>query len=416
MRSCKLLLVISFLCFALIFFPISSASQNSSLYEQFDFNRVPLPPLQFNNLQEKIVINNELRVGSVPSNSQTLMESAAAQSSSNQENTIPSGAIIYHENNATTIFSAAGNQLFSADDNQAAMIHTYEGDSPATFVHEVPSNSTIIFAGNTLHVMYEGNRILTIIRNTSGSSPESQNDNSPIAIQSSGGGTGVACNFGTDDSTFFDSSTPYIEGIDTFPNMIASPSQFSATWNVPASPVGNPGTWAGPGRSSNAKPITIWIGMYGCPQQTPQYSRLIQPVLEWYVSDALDSDIPTTAQWTESVWFAWHDPEITVNGVPHVTFIHSPRKSGIQPGEQIRGEIWIDPVDADARGTITDISPSSTVGGTTQALTAYTPEGDTTVPVRMLTQNLYATAMMEGWTESYNGYHSLDLQIISPAT
>ena len=53
--------------------------------------------------------------------------------------------------------------MLVADDTYAETIHTFSGDSPATFVHEVPNNSVIVDRGDILHVFYNDTRILTIL-------------------------------------------------------------------------------------------------------------------------------------------------------------------------------------------------------------------------------------------------------------
>jgi PKD repeat protein len=403
MNKSKFFIFIILVSVMLAVMPVTGEIQNITPAAQINASQIQIPPLQFDTLQEKVVVNDELRAGHVLENlDQVVIMSSAEQSSSSLGNTdLPAGAIIYHENNVTTVFNAQGDQLFSADDDRAVMVPTNKGDQPATFVQEVPSNSTIVTIGDSLHVIYNGTRILTVIyANSSDNSSVVQNNANKPILQSSGGGAGVACNFGSD--YFEGTQAPYIEGVDTYPTMIATPSQFDAEWIVPRSPVGDPGYWSSPGHGQYAKPITIWTGFYGCPSSVG--SRLLQPVLEWYVCDSLMTSCPTptTARWTAAVWYVWGSPSITVNGVPDITFIHSERKTGINSGERMRGSIWIDPAGGDAHAYISDISPWSSAGTSSLTLTEYSQEGGVTLPNRMLRQNLYATAMMEGWQGIYH--------------
>jgi hypothetical protein len=140
--------------------------------------------------------------------------------------------------------------------------------------------------------------------------------------------------------------------------------------------------------------VTIWNGLYGCIQEN-QSTLLIQPVLEWYVRDALDPSCPPTPQWTATPWYLWDNPKIFVNG-SYIDFIHTPRLKGINPGDKIRGTILINTVDCDTKATINDIT--GTAGSTTLCLTQYTTVNGTIIPDKRLEHDLYATVMLEGWT------------------
>jgi hypothetical protein len=383
MKTLKIgVILLAFLLAAMVMVPMVNATGSTNPVAQINASQIQLPFLHFNNSQQKVLVNDELSVSQSPAVSQS--NQLTSISYQNQGVTsIPSGAIIYHGNNVTTVFDASGNQLFSAEDNQAATIHTYRGEQPATFVHGVPSNSTVVNMGDTLHVIYKGIRILTIIRNTSDSGQ-------PSSTQSSTTGTPTSCNWGT---AYFNNNDPYVEGTDTYPNYITSPKEFSTYWYVPSSPVGNPGSYT----TGNEKMVAIWNGLYGC-EQGDSSSLLVQPVLEWFYYDPLMSSYPTTAQWTAAAWYVWGTPKITVNGVKNIDFIHSTRITGVNPGDEMEGNIQISTTGYDAIGSITDLTGSA--GSTTLWLNQYTEEGGVTIPVRMSTQDLYATIMMEGWTPS----------------
>jgi DNA-binding beta-propeller fold protein YncE len=115
----------------------------------------PLPSLHFNNSQEKVDVINELSLG------KDIHIRTATQKSENKK--IPPGAIIHHAKNVTTVFDQNGKQLLRTDDDRAGKISTFRGDQPATFIHEIPSDSVIVDDGNIVYIIFNNTRILTVI-------------------------------------------------------------------------------------------------------------------------------------------------------------------------------------------------------------------------------------------------------------
>lgn len=110
-------------------------------------NMSKLPPLQFNDLSEKKIINAGL----------SIMKSDNLYSGH-------AGSIIHHSSDGiTTVFTSDGKQYLSAIDAEAKIIATPSGFSPATYLHQVPSGSHIRTDGNVTNVYYNGTRILTVV-------------------------------------------------------------------------------------------------------------------------------------------------------------------------------------------------------------------------------------------------------------
>jgi hypothetical protein len=152
----SLILVVLIAIITMIFNVSADANQYTSGINP----EISYPPLKFNSSQTKLIVTGDLS----PTHSTSYVQySLMTASQKPEKRTIPFGAIIHHSNNITTIFDDNGSQLFVADDKQSETIHTFRGDSPATFIHLVPNNSIIIDDGNILHVVNNNSRILTII-------------------------------------------------------------------------------------------------------------------------------------------------------------------------------------------------------------------------------------------------------------
>ena len=145
----------------LISIPLVDADEYPSASSAVTAAETQLPQLHFNNSQEKVIVTGEL---SPEQTTEFTQVTAIAQTPASL--TIPLGSIIYHADNVTTVFDATGQQLLAADDAQAATFHTFRGDLPASFIHEVPDKSVIVDNGDTLYVVYNNTRILTIIDNS----------------------------------------------------------------------------------------------------------------------------------------------------------------------------------------------------------------------------------------------------------
>jgi hypothetical protein len=226
-RTLTLIFLYSFLLITI--FPVVIAVENPDSLSRINGSQIQVPPLHFNSIGEKVIVNNELSVKQI---SAIPYVDYFSFSQYQPDISIPTGAIIYHDANETTVFDASGNQLFLADDNQAAIIRTIKGNLPATFIHEVPSNSTIVNLGDALHIINNNTRILTIIRNTSSSGQQS-------ISQETDSSTPTAC---VNPNGYFHGVSQYIEGADTWPTSISSPYEFSTDWIVPASPTGYSGS------------------------------------------------------------------------------------------------------------------------------------------------------------------------------
>ena len=120
-------------------------------------SQVKLPDLQFDENQEEVVVNAEL--------------SPVAGS---HVYSIPEGSIIYHSTDGMTrVFDTAGKQILVADDKKSALIKNPHGIKPATWVHELPSGSTVDIFGNKMFATNKGKIILTIVDENVGSAEKS---------------------------------------------------------------------------------------------------------------------------------------------------------------------------------------------------------------------------------------------------
>lgn len=234
MISKRFILIIVFVAATiLLIVPIANAENTPNVFSAIAASEIPLPQLHFNKTQEKMVVTGELSPG----------KSIRATNGSFTTTIVPIGSIILHANITTTIFDKDGQQVLTADDDKAQIIHTFRGDQLSTFIHEVPNNSVIVDNGNILHVIYDNTRILTIIDDSRLiSTPKS----SVSALSTTCGG--------------FPYPAKYIQGTES--PIISLPGQFSADWNVPSSPT----QWK---PYIHATPVAIWDGLYGCIEGDP---------------------------------------------------------------------------------------------------------------------------------------------------
>jgi len=133
-----------------------------------DVSTLTVPNLQFDLSQEKVTITSELspepNIQPVSSISLLATASPSTRSTHAAVPIVPYGAIIHHSTTGvTTIFDATGKQLFAADDANAAKVTTPHSESPATFVHEIPSGSIVTEYQGKTYVFYQDSLILTLI-------------------------------------------------------------------------------------------------------------------------------------------------------------------------------------------------------------------------------------------------------------
>ena len=262
MRTLKIgIILLAFLLAAMVMVPMVSATNSiPNVASARTISAVPLPQLQVNTSQPIVAVNGELSPGKSVQTAKTTTPQITAEVS------IPYGAIIRHANNITTVFDQNGNQVLSANDAQAETVHTIHGDSPVTFVHEVPNGSVIVDGGDKLTIVNGNTRILTIIN---------ANSNERYIPSSS-----VVC-YGA----------PYtyqwIEGTEAPLSASSGGYTFQADWNVPQSP-------------TYYIPVTIWNGISYCSGDVN--TALIQPVLQW---DTVNNQPNANYQWYLQTWYIW---------------------------------------------------------------------------------------------------------------
>jgi hypothetical protein len=277
--------------------PCVSAASEMDNEKIFDVGLVTLPQLQFDSAQQKISLIDELKLTNPVEGS--LTEESVISEKDGKSGIIPVGAIIHHsDKGVTTILDFEGKQLFAVNDADAGMVFTPTGYKPATFVIEIPDGSFVDVKGSTMYVSYNGKLILTIIDN---------NKNSETVEKS---GT-LAYN-----PTWREE---YIEGAQSA--ALSNIGQFTANWNVPASPRY---LYVDPSNPTRRSQLAIWNGI-----TTNDESYLIQPVLEWAWKDRAGSPEPGQV-WTGASWFAYPGSSST---------LHSTRISGVYPGDNIEGNM-----------------------------------------------------------------------------
>ncbi|PKL57533.1 MAG: hypothetical protein CVV34_07000, partial [Methanomicrobiales archaeon HGW-Methanomicrobiales-5] len=212
---------------------------------------------------------------------------------------IPDGAVIHHSDmGVTTVFDSEGKQLFAANDADAGMVFTPTGYKPATFVNEIPNGSFVDVKGSTIYVSYNGKLILTIL-------DDHKNK-----------GTTAKSGTLTYNPTWREE---YIEGAQSA--VLSNIGQFTANWNVPASPSS---LYVDPSNPTRRSQLAIWNGI-----TTNDESYLVQPVLEWAWKDRASSPEPGQV-WTGASWFVYPGSSST---------LHSTRISGIYSGDNIEGNM-----------------------------------------------------------------------------
>lgn len=284
------IILLALLLTAMTMVPIVSAIDKEQMSAELTANL--LPQLQFEKNQKHVIVNDELKLDDSTESSQIMK---LVQESQNPVMTkIPFGAILYHSKSGdTTVFDSTGKQLFSVTDSQTEKVLTPAGLKPATHVVEVPSGSDVQISGLTTKITLAGNRVLTIIDESSAISPMSVS-NWPWQ---------------------------YIEGGEA--PLSGNAGEFTARWTVPSNP---PQTVPG-GSGSSGSQVMLWNGVH---TSTTPY-RLIQPVLEWHKKDYVSDPNPPAA-WSIASWFAYSSGAV-----------HSTRQYGIYSGDTIQGQMTYSP-------------------------------------------------------------------------
>jgi hypothetical protein len=233
--------------------PMVSATDNedstlsdSSADLSFDFEKVNLPDLVYDDKQEKIPVNSELTIAGTKG-----------------LKGIPSGAIIHHSaNGITTVFDQDGKQIMVADDKESAIVPTPGGLKRATYVTEVPSGSHVINKGDITYVIKDNVLLLTILY-------ENVNENilNERALNKESRAAAAA-------------DANYNGWLEYAYDDLAQIRQFDAYWTVPSHPPS----------SESAEPIFLFNGI-----RTPAETAIVQPVLEW-------NQPSTGLYWTGSSW------------------------------------------------------------------------------------------------------------------
>jgi hypothetical protein len=220
----------------------ATADNNSS---EFDPDTYQLPPLQFDPLQERIIVNEVLKAETEMTG--TLIDPKRTAAVSPGTSTIPAGSIIYYSaDGVTTVFDKSGIQLFSANDAQAAMIPTPVGMIPATHVNTVPSGSYEYYSENATYIINNNEIVLVKLYEKT-----STDDISSISRSSEGSSAGeqkILKSY-TVETDQINSTLMAYAGID---NPVFYPGQtFTAQWIVPDPPL----------QSGNLSPTYVSIGL-----------------------------------------------------------------------------------------------------------------------------------------------------------
>ena len=154
-----------------VFVPVVSADENEILIDtnelgavdeeylsvvaKIDLKDIKIPDLKFNEKESMIVVDNELSPDENVDSSSLIK--AITVNSKSSVSKIPFGSIIYHSKDGiTTVFDSDGTQLFSAEDKNAVKVITPQGESPATYVHELPSGFIKRVLDDKAFIFYEG--------------------------------------------------------------------------------------------------------------------------------------------------------------------------------------------------------------------------------------------------------------------
>jgi hypothetical protein len=268
-----------------------TASQNSAL----NIRDIQLPELQFNSSQTKVLVTKELHLDSDNSFS---YEPGARGSSEYIDSKIPYGSIIYHaDDGVTTVFDSTGRQLFSVDDAKTTRVKTSGMDTPATYVHEVPSGSMILTdpeKPDTTYTFDKDTKLVLTVIDHSGTAETVKNDVSLAAARNT-----VGCNPAGRCSGWFE----YAED-----NYIPELTRFEAYWATPVNPLTN----------NMGEKIAIFNSI-----QPSGNGFILQPVLEWNVNS-------NNYAWTAAPWY-YHGTSDSYYGR---------RITGVQTNDIMKGSLY----------------------------------------------------------------------------
>lgn len=121
-------------------------SPETSAGENVTIGPCPLPPLQFDNLQDP----TEILYG-------------FSLTGANRTYPVPVGSVIYHSpDGITRVFDPSGMQLLMANDS-GTLVRTPGGLVPATEALETPAGSTAWTEGDITHIYLNGSCVATVI-------------------------------------------------------------------------------------------------------------------------------------------------------------------------------------------------------------------------------------------------------------
>lgn len=204
---------------------VSADSGNTSVVWGYQ-----LPALQFDPLQERVVVREALSPGAEVGGTPNSLQTPVAKSTGSL--TIPAGSIIYYsQDGITTVFDKAGKQIFSADDEKAKMIRTQMGMLPATHIKIIPSGSGVYHLENATYVVYNNDIMYIEIHEKPGgvenNSVDSPADKSSINSMKSPVSQSV-------QTSVYDA--PVIESAVVDNPSVPLGNFFTARWIVPDSP------------------------------------------------------------------------------------------------------------------------------------------------------------------------------------
>lgn len=290
---------------------IVSADDKSSILAMEDLrdaainvNEIKLPQLKFDNSQEKVVVNSELSPSEGVQSSQIIQLAITSQNQPLSK--IPYGAIIYHsKDGVTTVFDSNGNQLFAAEDAKAIEVTTPQSDSPATFVHEIPTGSIVKERKDAIFIFFDSQLILTLINDAK--SDQKLEKISNLDLTTTCGNSGI--------HPFNGNWLGWIEDVQSTPTSL---TRFEATWEAPRQTPRNSGV-----RES----LAIFNGI-----DCADINGIMQPVLMWNFFK--DNDYQPHLYYTGA---AWDYRSSSTTDQLHSTPI------SVSPGDNVRGKIQWSP-------------------------------------------------------------------------
>jgi len=267
--------------------------------EVIDVHDIKLPQLEFDSTQEKVIVNDELNP--VEPTQPSLVSQDMGASRSQTVSKIPYGSIIYHsKEGVTTVFDEKGKQLFAAEDAKSVKVTTPRSETPATFVHEIPSGSIIKEQEGKIFVIYNGKLILTLINDSTYDLQSKNFFNSRLAASS-----------GSNGLTPLGTWLGWIEYAESTPTTL---TLFEATWEAPL---------LTPSNSDVRESLAIYNGI-----EHDEVDGVMQPVLMWNFCKKGDDQVHL--YYTGA---AWDYRSMGQQDELHSTLI------SVSPGDTIRGKM-----------------------------------------------------------------------------